>query len=396
MARDDDQNTSADGKGWGPNTLLAHAGLDPVAFHGFVNPPVVRASTVLFPGMDALSDRSGHPYPYGLTNTPTIEALTGALTALDRAAGTVLVPSGLAAVTLAILVAVRPGAVILVPDNVYGPTRRFCDESLPAFGASVRYYDPLIGPCIADLMEGVTGLFIESPGSITFEMPDIPALVAAARNAGVITMMDNTWATQLIYRPLDHGVDIALYAGTKYLGGHSDLLLGSVSANRSTWPALKRLHTNLGLQSGPDEIWLALRGMRTMGIRIERHEAQALEIASWLQQRPEVSRVFHPALPGDPNHEIWKRDFGRSTGLFGFVLNSDIAGAKRFLDGLELFGLGYSWGGFESLAVLGELEKTRTVRPWTQGPVIRIHIGLEDVDDLKADLERGFAVMRAG
>lgn len=389
---DADKSRPKTGKA-GINTRLAHAGRAPGKFHGFVNPPLVRASTVLFEDSAALRERAGNPYPYGLTNTPTIESLADALTEIEGAAGTVLVSSGLAAVSLAILAAVRPGAIILVPDNVYWPTRRFCDESLPPLGASVRYYDPTIGAGIAGMMDGVAAIFIESPGSLTFEMTDVRAFVAAARADGALTIMDNTWATPLIYRPLDHGVDITLYAGTKYLGGHSDLLLGSVSANAGAWPALKRLHRNLGIQAGPDEIWLALRGLRTLGLRLERHETQALEIATWLQQRPEVSRVLHPALPDDPGHAIWARDFGRSSGLFGIVLDTDGDGANRFLDALELFGLGFSWGGFESLAVLAELDDCRTVSPWTEGPVIRLHIGLEDPADLRADLLRGFAAI---
>jgi cystathionine beta-lyase len=293
------------------------------------------------------------------------------------------------------MVAARPGKKILVPDNVYSPTRRFCDESLPTFGVDPVYYDPLIGGGIAELLDGACALFMETPGSHTFEMSDIPAMAAAARAAGVVSMMDNTWATPLIFRPLDHGVDLAIYAGTKYQAGHSDLLLGSISANAATWPALRKLHKNLGTQAGTEEIWLTLRGLRTMGVRLDRHEKSARAVADWLKARPEVKRVLHPALPDDPGHAIWKRDFGRATGLFAFVLDSDERGAEKFLNALKLFGLGYSWGGFESLAVAGELAHCRTVRPWTEGPTVRLHVGLEDVRDLTADLERGFAAMAA-
>ena len=394
MAADDD-STGPSSFGDRIDTILTHAGLSPWSFHGFVNPPVVRASTVLFRNAEEMNERRGARYSYGLTNTPTIEALVEALSVLDGAAGTVLLPSGLAAVTTAILVAARPGRKILVPDNVYSPTRRFCDESLPALGVETVYYDPLIGSGIAELLEGTVALFLEAPGSHTFEMPDLPAMVAAARAARVMTMMDNTWATPLIYRPLDHGVDLAIYAGTKYQGGHSDLLIGSISANETAWPALKRFHRNLGTQAGTEEIWLTLRGLRTMGVRLERHERSALQIARWLKGRPEVSRVMHPALPDDPGHAIWKRDFGRSSGLFGFVLEGGEAHAAAFLNALGLFGLGYSWGGFESLAAPGELRHSRTARPWTEGPTIRLHVGLEDVADLIADLERGFAAMAA-
>jgi cysteine-S-conjugate beta-lyase len=392
-----DEKSGRDGRNpaWRPDTLVTHAGLSPHSYYGFVNPPLVRASTVLFENVDAMLDRSKARYSYGLTSTPTIEALVDALTALEAAAGTVLVPSGLSAVTTAILTAVRPGTRILVPDNVYAPTRRFCDESLPQFGVETIYYDPATGGGIAGLLGSASALFLEAPGSHTFEMPDLPALVGAARAAGVVTMLDNTWATPLIYRPLEHGIDLSISAGTKYQAGHSDLLIGSVSANAATWPALKRLHKNLGIQAGTEEIWLTLRGLRTMSVRLERHERSALEVARWLKARPEVARILHPAFPDDPGHAIWKRDFGRSTGLFGFVLHGEERQAKAFLDALRLIGLGYSWGGFESLAVPGELAHSRSVRPWTEGPVIRLHVGLEDVADLVADLERGFAAMAA-
>jgi cysteine-S-conjugate beta-lyase len=395
MAGHDDPKTSDADTGWRSDTRLAHAGLDPRGFHGFVNPPLVRASTVLFDSVEAMLDRSGSRYSYGLTNTPTIQALVTALNALEGATGTVLVPSGLAAVTTAILSVVTPGAAILVPDNVYGPTRRFCDESLPSMGVRTIYYDPLIGSEIAALLPGAAALFIEAPGSLTFEMPDIPGFVTAARQAGVRTMLDNTWATPLIFPALAHGVDLSISAGTKYQAGHSDLLIGSISANAAAWPALQRLHRNLGIQAGTEEIWLTLRGLRTMSVRLERHERTALSVAEWLQRRREVARVLHPALSEDPGHAIWARDFGRSTGLFSFVLRGDEGQAKAFLNALRLFGLGYSWGGFESLAVLAELDGTRTVRPWTEGPVVRLQIGLEDLDDLIADLEQAFEAVRS-
>ena len=368
-----------------------------MSYHGFVDPPVVRASTVLFENADVVLGRGSARYSYGLTNTPTIEALTTAFTALEgeRAAGTVLLPSGLAAVTVALMAVARPGRKLLIPDNVYGPTRRFCDVSLPDYGVEAVYYDPLIGDGVAALLDGACGLLFKSPGSHTFEMPDIPKMVAAARAAGVTTMIDNTWATPVIYRPLEHGIDMAIYAGTKYQGGHSDLMIGSVTANEAAWPGLKKLHGHLGLQAGTEEIWLTLRGLRTMGVRLERHEKSALQIAKWLKARREVKRVLHPALPDDPSHAIWKRDFGRSSGLFSFVLDGEERHQKAFLNALGLFGLGYSWGGFESLAIPSELDQSRTVRKWTEGPVIRLHIGLEDVADLTDDLERAFAAMAA-
>ncbi len=380
---------------WRTDTLLAHAGLDPMSFHGFVNPPVVRASTVLHKTVESMLDREGQRYPYGLMNTPTIEALTTALTALEgkETAGTVLVPSGLAAVTVAIMAAVRPQTKVLFPDNVYYPSRRFGDEILSMFGAEAVYYDPLSNDDVEAKMKGASVALIEAPGSLTFEMPDIAAIVAAAKKESAVTVFDNTWATPVLYRPLEHGVDMVAYAGTKYFGGHSDLLIGSISANAKAWRRLHKLHLTLGLQAGTEEIWLTLRGLKTMGVRLERHQRSALTIANWLKARPEVKRVLCPGLPDDPGHALWKRDFGGMSGLFAFVLNASVDDAKRFMNALELFGIGASWGGFESLAVLAELEPSRTVRPWTEGPVVRLHIGLEDVADIVDDLERGFAAM---
>jgi cysteine-S-conjugate beta-lyase len=375
-------------------TVLTQAGRDPQAFHGFVNPPVARGSTIIFEDVEAMESRATRAYPYGLTNTPTLGALRDALDELEGAAGTVLVPSGLAALTTAILAVCDGGDRLLVPDNVYYPTRRFCMQTLKRFGVEAVFYDPLIGDGIARLMEGRhTHLLIEAPGSQTFEMPDIGALVAAAKAAGGRTLMDNTWATPLIFRPLANGIDLSIQAGTKYLGGHSDLLIGSVSATEEAWPRLSQTHRDLGVQAGPEDAWLTLRGIRTLGVRLDRQEASALHVAAWLKGRPEVARVLHPALPDDPGHALWKKHFGRASSLFGFVLAGGEAEAKRFLDGLQLFGLGYSFGGYESLAVLAELKQTRTATRWTEGPVVRLHVGLEDPADLIADLEGGFAAM---
>jgi cystathionine beta-lyase len=395
MVEDDDETGPHHDPAWRSDTVLAHAGLAPQAFHGFVNPPVVRASTVLYKDADAMLSRRETRYPYGLMNTPTIEALTTALTALEgsAAAGTVLVPSGLAAVAVALMAAVRPQTKVLIPDNVYYPSRRFGDDCLPAFGAEAVYYDPLSADDIAEKMKGASAALIEAPGSLTFEMPDVAAIVAAAKANDVVTIFDNTWATPLIYRPLEHGIDMAAYAGTKYFGGHSDVMIGSISASAETWPRLQRLHRTFGLQAGTEEIWLTLRGLRTLGVRLERHERSALRVANWLNEQRRVARVLCPALPDDPGHALWRRDFGRTSGLFAFVLDGGLDEAKRFLNALALFGLGPSWGGFESLAILAELEHARSVRPWAEGAVIRLHIGLEDVADIIADLERGFAAI---
>lgn len=378
-----------DGTGDGLGTRLVRLGRDSLGFHGFVNPPIARGSTILFPDVAAMEGRGTSRYSYGLTNTPTLEALTSAIDALEGAAATRLVPSGLAAVTLAILAACKAGDRLLVPDNVYQPTRRFSDRTLARWGVETVYYDPLDARGVAAaIAPGRTHLFLEAPGSHTFETPDVAALVALIRDAGGASMLDNTWATPLLFRPLEHGIDLSIQAGTKYLAGHSDLLIGSVSAGPGFAARLVDTHRDLGVQAGPEDAWLTLRGMRTMEIRLERQERSALRIARWLGERTDVRHVLHPALSSCPGHENWKRYFaGRSTGLFAFELDRSRDAAVRLLNALRLFGLGYSWGGYESLAVLSELETCRSVRRWTGGPVIRLSIGLEDPDDLLADLD---------
>ena len=376
------------------DTQLSHLGRDSHDFHGFVNPPVVRASTVLFESVEAMEARAADHfdkprYTYGLHATPTIDALVEVINTLEEAAGTVLVPSGLAAVSVPLLACMKPDMRVLVPDNVYWPTRRFCDETLTQLGADIVYYDPLIGARIVDLMlpGGRTILFTEAPGSNTFEMPDLPAFLDAARTHDAITMIDNTWATPLIYKPIREGFDYSIQAGTKYFSGHADLLLGSISASKTAFARLQRTHANLGVQAGTEEIFLTLRGMRTLRVRLDQHEASALAMARWLETQPFVARVLHPGLPSDPGHMLWKTLFKeRASGLFGFELAGTRDQARALLNAVELFGLGYSWGGYESLAVLAELDHCRTARPWTGGPVIRLQIGLENIEDLKADL----------
>lgn len=374
-----------------PETLLVHGGRDRALTGQFVSPPVVRASTVLFDNTAQLKGQESIRYTYGLTNTPTIEALVSMINDLEQSFGTVLVPSGLAACTIAILAAVKVGDQILIPDNVYGPTRRFCDGTLTDFGIDVTYYDPLIGSDIVTLFQpNIKAIFMEAPGSHTFEMPDVKAFVAAAQEAGATTLIDNTWASPLIFKPVPYGIDYSIQAATKYLAGHSDALIGSISSNEKHWPDLQRTHQNFGVQGGTEEMYLTLRGMRTMALRMDRQEENAFAIARWLQDQPEVARVLHPALPDDPGHAIWKDLMGRSSGLFGFVLKDlgDDA-AAALLDGLELFGLGYSWGGFESLAVLSQVKHIRTTTNWNEGPTIRLSIGLEHRDDLIKDLRAG-------
>ncbi len=380
----------------GINTLLAHSGYDPRSFHGFVNPPVVHASTVLFPDAGTMATRN-QKYTYGTRGTPTTDALAGAIDQLEGSAGTILVPSGLAAVTVPLLAFLSAGDHVLIVNSVYHPTRRFADTMLARLGVEVEYYDPLVGAGIGALMKPNTRVvFTESPGSNTFEMQDIPAIAAAAKAGGAVVMMDNTWATPVYFRPLEHGVDISIHAATKYPAGHSDVLLGTVSASERCWEQLHETFLTLGTCAAPDDVYQVLRGLRTMGVRLERHQRNALDIARWLEGQPGVARVLHPGLESHPGHAIWKRDFCGASGIFSIVL--DGGGTKKahaFLDALGLFGLGYSWGGYESLAVHVSLGDRTVAKGDYEGPVMRLQIGLEDVEDIKADLTRGLEAARA-
>ena len=387
-------------KNYGINTRLAHEGYRPSDYYGFVNPPVVHASTVLFPDAGTM-ERRAQKYSYGTRGTPTTDALCDAINALEGAAGTILVPSGLAAVTVPFLAFVSAGDHILVVDSVYFPTRHFCDTMLKRLGVETEYYDPAIGEGISALIRPNTVLIhTESPGSNTFEMQDIGAITKAAHAAGAIVTMDNTWATPLYFRPLDFGVDISIHAATKYPSGHSDILMGTVSANEKCWQRLHDAQITLGTCGAPDDSYQILRGLRTMGVRLERHQESALRIARWLEGRDDVARVLHPGLQSFPGHAIWKRDYKGASGIFSFVLKVDDKAewrkkAHAFLDALELFGLGYSWGGFESLALVCNLADRTVARAPEEGPVIRLQIGLEDVEDLIGDLEEGFKAVRA-
>jgi cystathionine beta-lyase len=378
----------------GINTRLAHQGYSPRDYHGFVNPPVVHASTVLFPDARTL-ETSGQPYTYGTHGTPTTDALCAALNELEGSAGTILLPSGLAAITVPFLAVLRPGDHILVVDSVYFPTRRFCGTILARMGVETEYYDPEIGAGISSLIRPNTRLVhLEAPGSNTFEMQEVRVIAEAAHAAGAIVSMDNTWATPLYFKPLDFGVDISIHAATKYPSGHSDVLMGTVSANDQWWPAIDEMNMVMGLCVGGDDAYQILRGLRTMGVRLERHQESALKVAQWLEARDDVASVLHPALPSFPGHAIWKRDFKGASGVFSFVLKSEPAKARErahaFLDTLKLFGLGYSWGGYESLAVPVNLGDRKIRKAPDGGALIRLQIGLEDVADLQRDLEHGF------
>lgn len=377
-------------------TRLVLGGRNPEEQFGFVNTPVYRGSTVLAP--DAATLRRGDArFTYGTHGTPTTEALERAWNELCGAAGTCLTPSGLAAITLALMSCVKAGDHILVTDSAYRPTRRFCDTVLARMGVETTYYDPRLGGDIAGLVRpNTTAVLVEAPGSQSFEVQDVPAIAAAAHAAGALVLMDNTWATPLFFPPHARGVDLAIEAGTKYLGGHSDLLLGLVSANERALPALRRTAEAFAMCAGPEDCFLALRGLRTMELRLREAERQGLALARWLEKRPEVKAVLHPALESHPDHAIWKRDFLGSSGLFSVVLQpAPDAAVDAMLDELALFGLGYSWGGFESLVIPFNCASYRTATTWNPGgPTLRFQVGLEDIDDLTADLERGFARFR--
>jgi cystathionine beta-lyase len=336
-------------------------------------------------------------FTYGTKGTPTTDSLEVAWTDLTGAAGTVLVPSGLAAISIALLCCLKSGDHLLVPDSVYRPTRNFCDSVLKRFGVETTYYDPLLGADIARVFKSNTrAVFTEAPGSLSFEMQDIPAIAKAAHARDIVVLMDNTWATPLFFNSHGNGVDIAIDAGTKYLSGSSDLLLGLVSANERCWKDLRATFDTMAICAGPEDVFLALRGLRSMRVRLMHQQESGLAVARWLGQRPEVARVLHPALESDPGHAIWKRDFTGASSLFSIVLKPmPDAAAHAFVNALTLFGIGASWGGFESLAIPFDCTPFRTATKWAPGgPAIRFHIGLEDVGDLTADLEKGFAAMR--
>jgi cystathionine beta-lyase len=376
---------------------LVHLGRDVEHSQGFINVPPYRGSTVLYSDVAAIASRAQR-YTYGTHGTPTTDALCSAWTDLSGAAGTMLVPSGLAAVAAALMTALGAGDHLLMTDSAYGPSRAFASTTLRRMGVETTFYDPCIGAGIEELMRPNTrAVLTESPGSQSLEIQDVPAIAAVARAHGACMMLDNTWATPLFFTPHAHGVDISIEAGTKYLSGHADLLIGLVSANEAWFKRLHRTVDGMGIPPGPEDAFLALRGLRTMELRLREAERQALVLAHWLAARPEVLRVIHPALPEHPGHGIWKRDFTGSSGLFSVILKpASPAAVAALLDGLELFGLGFSWGGYESLAIPFDCSSYRTATTWAPGgPALRFSVGLEDIEDLKADLDRGFARLRA-
>ncbi len=390
------------------DTKSVHLGRHPERFNGTVNTPVFRASTVLSETVaeweQKKKDRSQEKPGtyYGLHGTPNRHLLEEALAELEGGYKCQIYPSGLAACVVPILAYVKAGDHILVTDSVYGPTRRFCDVQLKRFGIEATYYDPLIGSGIAALMRPNTRLvFVESPGSLTFEVQDIPAIAEVAHKHKAVVMMDNTWGTPLYYKPFEHGVDVSIQATTKYIVGHSDVIMGSVTCTKEAWPALKAVTSDFGQTAAPDDCYLATRGLRTMALRLKQHHESGIRLAEWIAQQPEVERVLHPALPTDPGHALWKRDFKGACGLFGVVLKAGIKpeALHALIDSVELYGLGASWGGFESLVLHFDPQEIRTATKWPRegqsaGPCFRVHAGLENIDDLIADMGRGFAALR--
>nr|NUR36845.1 cystathionine beta-lyase [Sphingomonas sp.] len=381
----------------GKSTTLVEGGRRKEWRRRLVNVPVERASTILFDNVDELQrNKPGlGEYRYGLQGTATHWALAEALTELEPgAAGTALYPTGLAAITAPLLELLSPGDELLVPDNAYGPTRKFCDTILKRLGTATRYYDPLIGAGIAELIgDDTRAILLESPGSLTMEVQDVPAICAVARRRGIVTLIDNTWATPLLFPAIAAGVDISILAATKYVGGHADVMLGSATATAEYYQRIQAATWDLGFALSADDAFLGSRGLRTMAVRLKQHEESALKVANWLKERPDVGLVLHPALPDCPGHEYWKRDFQGSSGLFTFELK-DASKERRtaFVDALELFGIGYSWGGYESLAL--PVDPYRTVSKAPAPNLVRLHIGLEDPNDLIADL--AFAFDQAG
>ena len=382
-------------------TDVVQLGRDPAKYLGAVNTPVFRATTILFrtvADLEAAARGEHAGLTYGLHGLPTVVDFQSAMAALEGGFAALAVPSGLTATTLPLLALTRPGDHVLVTDVVYGPTRRFCENHLKRLGVEVSYYDPLAAGAIErDFRPNTRIVFAESPGSLTFEVQDVRAIAAAAHARAAWLILDNTWATPLGFRAFDHGVDVAVHAATKYIGGHSDVLLGAIVANAATHAPLQRIWTDMGIAASTDDCFLGLRGMRTLATRLAQHQASALKIASWLRTRSEVAEVLYPALPGARGHELWKRDFTAASGLFGVILRP-VARERiaAMLNGMRLFGMGWSWGGFESLIIPTYPERMRRATTWhAEGPCLRLHVGLEDADDLIADLADGFTRLGA-
>jgi cystathionine beta-lyase len=382
------------------DTRLIHAGRQPSKQHGAVNPPVYHASTITFSTVEALEEAARHPLEgvyYGRHGTPTTFAFEEAVAALEGAERAIAMPSGLAAVAGAILPFVDQGDHILMSDSAYYPSHKICNLFLKRFGVDTTYFDPTIGGEIAGLIRPQTKIIVvESPGSLSFEVQDVPAIAEAAHAKGAMVLLDNTWSAGYFFQPFDKGVDVSIQAATKFIVGHSDAMLGIIATSTKLYEKIKSTTVGLGYSAAPDDCFLGLRGLRTLAVRMARHQESGLILANWLAERPEVSCVLHPALPSCPGHDIWQRDFSGASGLFGLILNNySKSNVARMLNGLEFFAMGYSWGGFESLILPTDPAQLRTTTNWPhKTPSLRIHTGLEDPNDLIADLESGFARLR--
>lgn len=379
-------------------TLLTHAGSKPDEYHGAVNVPPHRMSTIVFRTYEEFEKVPNVAYSYGRAGTPSTAAFEEGIAAIEGAYRSVATCSGLSAIITALIAFAESGDHILMTDNCYGPSRKSCEEILRRFGVDVEYYPPMIGAEIEKLFRPNTKLvFMEAPGSLTFEVQDIGAITAAAKKAGIKTAIDNSWATPLFFQPLDFGIDISVMSATKYVSGHSDVMLGVVSTNEDAWPNVKRAALMLGLCGGSEELYLGLRGLRTLNVRLQQHQKNGLDIAEWLANRKEVKSVRHPALPSCPGHDNWKKYYKGSSGTFGIILHeTNREKIAAMLDGMKIFNLGFSWGGFESLLFPEQPKPIRTAEDWTEeGFSLRLHIGLEDVEDIRADLDAGLLRLAA-
>ncbi|HEV7278457.1 MAG TPA: cystathionine beta-lyase [Devosiaceae bacterium] len=393
MTEDHGQNT----RRRAAETVLTHGGRRPGQHFGFVNTPVFRGSTVLFGTLDELESTEPR-FDYGRTGNPSSSAVEAVITELEGAAGTVLAPSGLSAISLALLAVLGHGDHLLVTDSAYGPTRRFSNGVLARMGVKAEYYDPRIGGGIETLVtERTKAIFVESPGSLTFEIQDLRAIVEVARRSGAFVIVDNSWATPLYHKPLELGADIVVHAGTKMFLGHSDAMFGTVSAGERAWPAVHQAHVMMGLCAAPDDCFLAARGLRTLAIRMREQSARALDLAQWLEGQPGVAAVLHPALASHPDHHLFRRDFTGSGSVFSLLLQPGPRSAvAKMVDDLELFGMGWSWGGYESLLLPVTPGKVRTATSWEpEGNMFRIHVGLEDIGELRTDLAAALERYRA-